>query len=72
MKGQGFETLVSENDTVKKGQPLLKVDLDYIKEHATSIMTPIVFTNLADGESIVINKRGNVELKEEKIISISK
>jgi glucose PTS system EIICBA or EIICB component len=72
LKGQGFETLVSENDTVTKGQPLLKVDLDYIKEHATSIMTPIVFTNLAAGESIVINKQGEVDLKEENIISISK
>lgn len=72
LKGQGFETLVSENDTVTKGQPLLKVDLDYIKEHATSIMTPIVFTNLAAGESIVINKQGNVDVKEENIITISK
>ena len=72
LKGQGFETLVSENDTVKKGQPLLKVDLDYIKEHATSIVTPIVFTNLASGESIVINKQGNVDVSEENIISISK
>ncbi|RSD20634.1 glucose-specific PTS transporter subunit IIBC [Mesobacillus subterraneus] len=72
LKGQGFETLVSENDTVTKGQPLLKVDLDYIKEHATSIMTPIVFTNLGEGESIVINKQGNVDVKEENIIKISK
>lgn len=72
LKGQGFETLVAENDTVEKGQPLLNVDLDYIKEHATSIMTPIVFTNLAAGESIVINKHGNVEIAEENIITISK
>lgn len=72
LKGQGFETLVSENDTVTKGQPLLKVDLDYIKEHATSIITPIVFTNLSEGESIVINKEGNVDVKVENIITISK
>ena len=56
LKGQGFETLVSENDIVEKGQPLLKVDLDYIKEHATSTITPIVFTNLAEGEKVVIEK----------------
>jgi glucose PTS system EIICBA or EIICB component len=72
LKGQGFETLVSENDTVTKGQPLLKVDLGYIKENATSIITPIVFTNLSEGESIVINKQGNVDLNEENIIAISK
>lgn len=72
LKGQGFETLVSENDTVAKGQPLLKVDLDYIKKNATSIITPIVFTNLSEGESIVINKQGNVDVKDENIITISK
>ena len=72
LKGQGFEALVAENDQVKKGQPLLKVDLDYLKKHAPSIITPIVFTNLAQDEVIVINKQGNVELKEEGIISISK
>jgi glucose PTS system EIICBA or EIICB component len=72
LKGQGFETLVSENDRIEKGQPLLKVDLDYIKEHATSTITPIVFTNLAEGERIVIEKSGQVTLKQEGIIKITK
>ena len=72
LKGQGFETLVSENDIVEQGQPLLKVDLDYIKEHATSTITPIVFTNLAEGEKVVIEKPGLVELKQEGIINITK
>jgi glucose-specific phosphotransferase system IIBC component len=72
LKGQGFETLVSEDDIIEQGQPLLKVDLDYIKEHATSTITPIVFTNLAEGEKVVINKQGQVELKQEGIIKITK
>lgn len=72
LKGEGFETLVLENDHVEKGQPLLKVDLDYVKEHATSTITPIVFTNLAEGEKIVIEKQGPVEAKTEGIIKITK
>jgi PTS system D-glucosamine-specific IIC component len=72
LKGQGFETLVSENDIVEQGQPLLKVDLNYIKDHATSTITPIVFTNLAEGEKVVIDKQGQVELKQEGIIKITK
>ncbi|MEH7492222.1 glucose-specific PTS transporter subunit IIBC [Neobacillus niacini] len=72
LKGQGFETLVSENDIVDQGQPLLKVDLDYIKEHATSIITPVVFTNLAEGEKVVIEKPGQVDLKQTGIIKITK
>lgn len=70
LKGEGFETYVAEGDVVDRGQQLLKVDLDYIRKHATSDITPIVFTNLSQGESIVINKKGNVELKEENIIEI--
>ncbi|MBP3041449.1 PTS transporter subunit EIIC [Bacillaceae bacterium Marseille-Q3522] len=72
LKGQGFETLVEENEQVTKGQPLLKVDLEYVKNHVPSLMTPIVFTNLAEGESVVINKQGSVNAAEEDIITIAK
>ncbi|WP_409291193.1 glucose-specific PTS transporter subunit IIBC [Peribacillus sp. SCS-37] len=70
LEGKGFETLVAQGDKITQGQPLLKVDLDYVKQNATSTITPIVFTNLKDGESITINKKGQVALKEENIISI--
>ncbi|WP_077617630.1 glucose-specific PTS transporter subunit IIBC [Bacillus sinesaloumensis] len=72
LKGQGFETFVSEGDTVKKGDSLIKVDLDYIAKNATSIITPIVFTNLVEGERVVLNKEGNINLSEESIIEITK
>lgn len=72
LKGEGFEALVSEGDRVEAGQPLLKVDLDFIKENAPSIMTPIVFTNLAQGETVQIKKTGSVDLKEENVIEIVK
>lgn len=72
LKGQGFETLVEENAKIQKGQPLLKVDLDYVKEHAISTITPIVFTNLAEGEKVVLEKQGQVDLKEEGIVKITK
>lgn len=71
LKGEGFESLIVENARVEAGQPLIKVDLEYVAENAPSIITPIVFTNLKEGEEIVINKPGVVELKEEEIISIS-
>ncbi|WP_066320360.1 glucose-specific PTS transporter subunit IIBC [Bacillus sp. FJAT-29814] len=72
LKGQGFEPLVSENATVTKGQPLLKFDISYIKEHGKSTITPIVFTNLAQGEKVVIEKRGLVEQSQEGIVKITK
>ncbi|AZU60199.1 glucose-specific PTS transporter subunit IIBC [Neobacillus mesonae] len=72
LKGEGFETLIEENAQVKQGQPLLKFDIAYIKEHAKSTITPIVFTNLAEGEKVVIEKQGLVEMKQEGIVKITK
>ncbi len=72
LKCEGFETLVAENDRVEKGQPLLKVDLDYVKEHATSTITPIVFTNLSEGEKVVLEKQGSVDLNTEGFVKITK
>ena len=41
-----IENLVKENEEIVLGQPLMKVDLDYIKANAESTITPIVVTNL--------------------------
>lgn len=62
LKGEGFETLIHEGDTVEVGQSLLKVDLPYIEENATSTITPIVFTNLAENEQVII-ENGKVEIR---------
>lgn len=72
LKGKGFEALVSEGDRVELGQQLLQVNLDFIKLKAPSIITPIVFTNLAQGESIRIKKTGIINHKEENIIEFVK
>lgn len=48
LEGKGFESLVATDEHIKKGQPIMKVDLDYIKEHAPSIVTPLILTNLEE------------------------
>ncbi|WP_312432656.1 beta-glucoside-specific PTS transporter subunit IIABC [Lacrimispora sp.] len=45
LQGKGFEVLVKEDQWVEKGEPLLKVDLDYIKENHLNPITPIIVTN---------------------------
>ncbi len=35
LNGEGFEALVAQGDKVKQGQPLLKVDLAFVKEKCT-------------------------------------
>ncbi|MFC0187972.1 glucose-specific PTS transporter subunit IIBC [Fictibacillus aquaticus] len=71
LKGEGFESFVSEGDKVTAGQKLLEVDLDFVGKNAPSLITPIVFTNLS-GEEIVLEKTGNVTRNEENIISFKK
>ncbi|WP_113927002.1 glucose-specific PTS transporter subunit IIBC [Bacillus sp. P14.5] len=70
LEGKGFESLIKEGDKVEAGQPLLKVDLDYIKNNAPSTITPIIFTNLKEGKTVTIEKEGKVNAKDENIISI--
>jgi glucose-specific phosphotransferase system IIBC component len=55
LAGQGFEPLVQEGDQVSAGQPLLRVDLNYLKANAPSILTPIVFTNLLDQKKLIVS-----------------
>lgn len=57
LKGEGFEIFVEEGEEVKAGQSLLKADLDYIDEYAKSTVTPIVFTNLEEGQQVDILKQ---------------
>jgi len=70
LKGEGFELLVESDQLVDKGQPLLNVDLDYIKEHATSTITPIIFTNLQPEQAVLVVKEGNVTANDQNIIEI--
>lgn len=70
LEGQGFEALVEQGAEVKKGQPLLRVDLNAIKDKVPSIITPIVFTNLGDNASVQIVKQGSVTQGEAGIVTI--
>ncbi|KIL50655.1 glucose-specific PTS transporter subunit IIBC [Jeotgalibacillus soli] len=69
LKGEGFEMLVAEGDTVKAGQALLKVDLQEVKTKVPSIITPIIFTNLMNGEEVKV-KKTNVNVGDKDIIEV--
>jgi phosphoenolpyruvate-protein phosphotransferase len=43
--GKGFEALVQQGARVKRGEPLLKFDLDVLAQGAKSLITPILITN---------------------------
>ncbi len=70
LNGEGFEVLVAQGDKVTKGQQLVKVDLHFIRENAPSTITPVVFTNLSEGQEVVIEKTGKQGKGEVGIIKI--
>ncbi|KHD36098.1 PTS glucose transporter subunit IIA [Clostridium acetobutylicum] len=45
LEGKGFEPLVEQGETVKVGQPIIKVDREFIKEQGFSLITPVLITN---------------------------
>ena len=62
---------VKEGDRVKKGQLLLKFDMDVIKAHGLETITPVVLTNTDDLQSVSPVKSGKVTEKD-VIISFEK
>ncbi|KGX88183.1 N-acetylglucosamine-specific PTS transporter subunit IIBC [Pontibacillus litoralis] len=69
LKGEGFTSLVEEGQAIKKGTPLIDVNLPYIKENAPSVITPVVFTNLEE-ESLELLQTGVQSKGTNNIISI--
>ncbi|GCD84192.1 PTS system glucose-specific EIIA component [Parageobacillus thermoglucosidasius] len=48
LNGEGFEVEVNAGETVKVGDPLINVDLDYLEQKHKEIVTPIIITNMLD------------------------
>ena len=71
LKGEGFETFVEENQKVKVGDKLVKMDVEFIEKNAKSSMPIVVFTNLSENESVKLVE-GNVRAGELDKIEIVK
>lgn len=70
LKGQGFNVCVAEGDHVAAGQLILEVDLEDVKKHAASIITPVVFMNLPGEAAVQLLAPGTVRAGEPSIIRI--
>ncbi|MGG5332513.1 beta-glucoside-specific PTS transporter subunit IIABC [Enterococcus sp. AZ163] len=65
LKGQYFEVLVNADDTVKKGQPLLDVDLKSIQAAGYETQVPVVVTNSPQYSSIETITQGPTDCQED-------
>lgn len=64
LNGEGFEALVESGQTVKKGDPMLKLDLEYLKANAPSITSPVLCTELEDNQRIHLLQEGQIKAGE--------
>ncbi len=69
--GEGFTVYVEEGQSVHIGDKLVEFDVAYISKNAKSTVTPIVFTNLAEGETVQV-RTGSVKAGDENKIQINK
>lgn len=71
LKEDVFKLHVKEGDFVEAGQLLLEFDLEYITTHATSIISPVVFTNM-NTYRLQVQAGKTVALKESNFLKIIK
>lgn len=52
LKGQGFKKMVQNNQKVKIGDEIIRLDLDFLIEKSKSILTPVVISNIEKFQKI--------------------
>ncbi len=60
LDGQGFNVLVENGQKVKKGDPMIELDLAFLKENAPSLTTPVLCTELADNQKVRLLSEGSL------------
>ncbi|HEM6136668.1 TPA: PTS glucose transporter subunit IIA [Streptococcus suis] len=60
LAGKGFESFVQVGDVVEAGQKLLEFDLHQIKAADLPVITPIIVTNTADYEDILVTQESQI------------
>ena len=69
LNGEGFEILAEAGQKVKKGTPLLKLNLDYIKKNAPSLVSPVICTELPENQKVRLLAKGEIK-KGEPLLAV--
>lgn len=65
LDGKGFEAFCKMGDHVKKGDLLIRFDLEGIKAKGYDVTTPVIISNTNDFRQIITKKQGKVTLQDE-------
>lgn len=64
LDGKGFTVFVENGQKVKKGDLLMKLDLDYLQTHAPSMASPVLCTELEDHQKVRLLAEGEIKAGE--------
>lgn len=68
LNGEGFTTHVKQDDTVRKGDLLLTMDLVYIEANNLNTITPIIVTNTQDYDQVDQVNQDSIQVGEDFIV----
>ncbi|EJO5349337.1 PTS glucose transporter subunit IIA [Clostridium botulinum] len=69
LEGKGFERLLEQGDRVKVGDPIIKIDREFIKDKGYSLITPILITNVDNVKNIQCKTGFNAECGKDVLIT---
>lgn len=64
LEGEGFQCFVQNGKRVKKGDALIRMNLDYLKAQVPSMTSPILCLDLEDNQTVHLLKAGEVKAGE--------
>lgn len=68
LDGKGFEAFIKQGDVVSKGQKLLSFDIQFIEKEGYCVQTPIVITNSANYQDIVVTQADTIACNEQLLM----
>ena len=64
LNGECFEVFVENGQKVKKGDAMMKINIPYLTEHAPSLCSPVLCTDLDDNQKIRLLAKGEIKAGE--------
>lgn len=64
LNGDGFKVFVKNGQKMKKGEPLMELDLAFLNQQAPSMVSPILCTELEENQSIKLLTEGPIKAGE--------
>ena len=58
---EGFEVFVENGQKVKKGEPMMNLDLDYLKANAPSVRSPVICSEMEENQKVRLIKTGDIQ-----------